>query len=93
MNQLHDLLCYNRASGEKLHRRSNASGWIWNMDVTFQQHIWEYLSAQRIYQPLLGDVEHACQHCREWKHWQGYTDSEVYWIISGGEQEGDLNAI
>lgn len=52
---------------------------LWMDNATFERHVWEYLSTQRIYQPLLGDVEHARQDCQEWEYWQGCTDPDVHW--------------
>jgi hypothetical protein len=60
---------------------------IWMDDATFQRYAWAYLDAQRIYQPLLGDVEHARQHCRQWEYWQGCTDPAVHWITLGKESK------
>src|SRR5581483_10662630 len=51
---------------------------IWMDDATFQHHAWAILDAQRIWQPLLGDLNRAQEQCRQLEHWQGCTDPGVH---------------
>jgi hypothetical protein len=51
---------------------------IWMDDATFQRHAWALLDAQRTYQPLLGDLDRAREHCRRLEYWQGCTDPGVH---------------
>jgi hypothetical protein len=59
---------------------------LWLSDTTFQRHVWEHLAAQRIYQPTLGDVDRAREHCRQLEYWKQCTDRAVHWIVPGGEK-------
>lgn len=65
---------------------------LWLSDTTFQRHVWNYLASQQIYQPLLGDVDRAREHCRQLAYWQRCTDRAVHWIVPGGENSKDTES-
>lgn len=70
------ILHYNgsRWEGEDVEKKVR----IWMDDATFQHHAWAMLAAQRIWQPLLGDLNRAQEQCRRLEHWYGCTDPGVH---------------
>ena len=78
MSQQNPILMYNRAT-RRWEGQDSAQGYaIWMDNQTFQRYVWEHLDVQRIYQPTLGDVERAREHCRQLSYWQGCRDPDIH---------------
>jgi hypothetical protein len=54
---------------------------IWMDAPTFERHVRGYLATTyRIYQPTVGDLVRAREHCRKLSYWQGCSDPTVHFI-------------
>lgn len=82
MNQQQPILMYNSHSRRWEGQDSTQGYTIWMDDPTFQRHVWEYLDSQRIYQPTLGDLEKARNHCRHLSYWHGRRDPHIHHVSS-----------
>jgi hypothetical protein len=78
MNPQEPTLTYNRTTRRWEGQDSEQGVAIWMDDATFQFHVWEYLSAQQIYQPTLGDLDKARNRCRELAYWRNRRDPNIH---------------
>jgi hypothetical protein len=78
MNQQEPILNYNSTTRRWEGQDSTQGFAVWMDDATFQHQVWEYLSAQRIYQPTLGDLEKARNRCRALSYWRDRRDSNIH---------------
>lgn len=78
MEQQQPILMYNSTTRRWEGKDSSLGFALWMDDATFQRYAWKYLDEQQIYQPTLGDLDKARDHCRPLSYWQGRRDPRIH---------------